>query len=187
MADDQEKTEEASSKKIEDARKEGNVPKSQDASGFVTLIVAIATFFALLPWIESRMVYLYHYYHTLFGVELTKESVLQLSIVTLREVVFTVIPLAGAVAIAGILANVLQTGFIFTTKPLIPDLNKLDPIKGLKNLFSIKKIVEAIKIILKVSLVLYVCYYFLLDFVKSKITNFFFRHQSLPLFLLFLS
>ena len=167
MADDQEKTEEASSKKIEDARKEGNVPKSQDASGFVTLIVAIATFFALLPWIESRMVYLYHYYHTLFGVELTKESVLQLSIVTLREVVFTVIPLAGAVAIAGILANVLQTGFIFTTKPLIPDLNKLDPIKGLKNLFSIKKIVEAIKIIIKVSLVLYVCYYFLLDFTKE--------------------
>ena len=167
MADDQEKTEEASSKKIEDARKEGNVPKSQDASGFVTLIVAIATFFALLPWIESRMVYLYHYYHTLFGVELTKESVLQLSIVTLREVVFTVIPLAGAVAIAGILANILQTGFIFTTKPLIPDLNKLDPIKGLKNLFSIKKIVEAIKIIIKVSLVLYVCYYFLLDFTKE--------------------
>ena len=167
MADDQEKTEEASSKKIEDARKEGNVPKSQDTSGFVTLIVAIATFFALLPWIESRMVYLYHYYHTLFGVELTKESVLQLSIVTLREVVFTVIPLAGAVAIAGILANVLQTGFIFTTKPLIPDLNKLDPIKGLKNLFSIKKIVEAIKIIIKVSLVLYVCYYFLLDFTKE--------------------
>ena len=113
------------------------------------------------------MVYLYHYYHTLFGVELTKESVLQLSIVTLREVVFTVIPLAGAVAIAGILANVLQTGFIFTTKPLIPDLNKLDPIKGLKNLFSIKKIVEAIKIIIKVSLVLYVCYYFLLDFTKE--------------------
>jgi len=167
VADDQEKTEEASSKKIEDARNEGNVPKSQDTSSFVTLVVALITFFALLPWIESRMVYLYQYYHSLFGQSLTKESVLQLSIVTFREIIFTVIPLAIAVAIAGVLASVMQTGFIFTTKPLIPDFNKIDPIKGLKNLISIKKVVETIKIILKVSLVMYVCYYFLWDFTKE--------------------
>ena len=41
MADDQEKTEEPTPKKIEDARKEGNVPKSQDTSGVITLFVAI--------------------------------------------------------------------------------------------------------------------------------------------------
>jgi len=167
VADDQEKTEEASSKKIEDARKEGNVPKSQDTNSFVTLVVALGAFLALLSWIESRTVFLYYYYHNLIGHALDKESVFQLSLVTLREVIFMVIPLALAVAIAGLLANVLQTGFIFTTKPLIPDFAKLDPIKGLKNLFSLKKVVESIKIILKVSLVLYVCYYFLLAFTKE--------------------
>ena len=41
MADDGEKTEEPTAKKIEDARKQGNVPKSQDASGVITLFVAI--------------------------------------------------------------------------------------------------------------------------------------------------
>lgn len=47
MADDQEKTEEPTAKKIEDARKEGNVPKSQDASGVMTLFVAILAFLLL--------------------------------------------------------------------------------------------------------------------------------------------
>ena len=167
MADDEEKTEEPSSKKIEDAYKEGNVPKIQDTSSFVTLIVALGAFLALLSLIESRMVYLYLYYQSLIGHEINKEAVLQISIITFREIIFMVIPLATAVAIAGILAGVMQIGFIFTTKPLMPDLSKMDPIKGLKNLISMKKLVETIKIILKVSLVLWVCYSYLTTFIKE--------------------
>ncbi|ARU47461.1 flagellar biosynthesis protein FlhB [Sulfurospirillum diekertiae] len=167
MADDQEKTEEPSSKKIEDARNDGNVPKSQDTSAFITLVVALAVFLAMFPWIESRTVYLYHYYHSLIGVEITKEVTLQLSIISFREVIFMVIPLALAVSVAGILANVLQTGLIFTTKPLMPDFSKIDPMKGLKNLFSIKKLVEMLKIIIKVGAILWVCYFFLLAFTKE--------------------
>lgn len=170
MADDQEKTEEATSKKIEDARKEGNVPKSQDTSSVVTLVVALGTFLALLPWIESRMVFLYHYYHALMGQGITKDTVLGLSIVTFREILMMVMPLAIAVAIAGILANVMQTGFLFTTKPLEPNFSKLDPIKGLKNLFSLKKLVEVIKILVKVTLILSICYFFLLSFTKELST-----------------
>jgi len=167
VADDQEKTEEPSSKKIEDARNDGNVPKSQDTSAFITLVVALAVFLAMFPWIESRTVYLYHYYHSLIGVEITKEVTLQLSIISFREVIFMVIPLALAVSVAGILANVLQTGLIFTTKPLMPDFSKIDPMKGLKNLFSIKKLVEMLKIIIKVGAILWVCYFFLLAFTKE--------------------
>lgn len=174
MADDQEKTEEATSKKIEDARKDGNVPKSMDTSAFITLIVALGAFLAMLSWIESRTVYLYYYYHSLIGVEITKEVVLQMSLISCREVIFMVIPLAVAVAIAGILANVLQTGFIFTTKPLMPDLSKLDPMKGLKNLLSLKKLVETVKILIKVSIVMWVAYYFLWSFTKELPTVIYF-------------
>jgi len=174
VADDQEKTEEPSSKKIEDARKDGNVPKSQDTSAFVTLVVALVAFLALLPWIESRIVYLYFYYQSLIGTEITKEATFQISMISFREVLFMVIPLSLAVAISGILANVMQTGFIFTTKPLIPDLSKLDPMKGLKNLFSMKKAVETIKIIIKVGMILWVCYYFLLSFTKELPTVIYF-------------
>ncbi len=174
MADDQEKTEEATSKKIEDARKDGNVPKSMDTSAFVTLVVALVAFLAMLSWIESRVVYLYYYYQSLIGSEITKEITLQISIITFREIIYMVIPLALSVAIAGLLANILQTGFIFTTKPLMPDFSKLDPIKGLKNLLSIKKLVETIKTILKVTVVMWVSYYFLLEFTKELPTVIYF-------------
>ena len=105
MADDQEKTEEPSSKKIEDARKDGNVPKSQDTSAFITLLVALVAFLALLSFIQSRIVYLYYYYQSLIGTEITKEVTLQVSMISFREIIFMVIPLSLAVAIAGILAK----------------------------------------------------------------------------------
>ncbi len=174
MADDQEKTEEATSKKIEDARKDGNVPKSQDTSAFITLLVALVAFLALLSFIQSRIVYLYYYYQSLIGTEITKEVTLQISMISFREIIFMVIPLALAVSIAGILANIMQIGFIFTTKPLMPDISKLDPLKGLKNLFSMKKAVETVKILLKVGLILWVCYYFLLSFTKELPTVIYF-------------
>ena len=175
MADDQEKTEEPTSKKIDDARKDGNVPKSMDTTAFVTLVVAIAAFLALLSLIQTRIVFLYNYYHSLIGIEITKEVALQISLISFREIFIMVLPIAIAVAIAGILANVMQTGFIFTTKPLMPDLAKLDPMKGIKNLFSLKKIVEALKIIIKVSVIMWVCYYFLLSFTKELPTVIYFQ------------
>jgi len=167
MADDQEKTEEPTSKKIEDARKDGNVPKSQDASSFVTLVVGIFAFLAMFPFMQKHMVELYHYYQSFMGVEFTKNMILEISVITFREIILMVIPLAVTVAIAGLLAGFLQFGFIFTSKPLIPDLTKLDPIKGLKNLLSVKKLVETIKVILKVVMVFLVAYYYLFDFAKE--------------------
>ncbi len=167
MADDQEKTEEPTSKKIEDARKEGNVPKSQDTSSFVTLVVAIFVFLALFPFMQKHLIGLYHYYQSFIGVEFTKNMVLEISIITFREILLVVMPLAVAVAISGLLAGVLQFGFLFSSKPLVPDLKKIDPIKGLKNLFSIKKLIETIKVVLKVSLVLLLAYYFLKSFAKE--------------------
>jgi len=167
MADDQEKTEEPTSKKIEDARKEGNVPKSQDTSSFATLFVAIIAFLGLFSMMERHIVKLYIYLQSFIGVELTKNTVMQISIATMGEMLLIILPLAIIVAISGVLAGVLQFGFLFSSKPLIPDLKKINPIKGLKNLLSIKKFVETLKVILKVSIVMLTAYYFLFDFVKE--------------------
>jgi flagellar biosynthetic protein FlhB len=167
MADDQEKTEEPTSKKIEDARKDGNVPKSQDASSFLTLLIAIFAFLALFDFMQEHLIKLYHYYQSFMGVELTKNIVLEISISTLEQIILVVIPLALLVAISGLLAGFFQFGFIFSTKPLVPDLSKMNPIKGLKNLLSIKKLVEAVKTILKVTMVFLAAYYYLFDFTKE--------------------
>lgn len=149
MADDAEKTEEPTPKKIEDARQEGNVPKSQDTSGVITLFVAILAFLMLFPYMSSHMIFLFKYYFSLLGVSIDKELMLNIAIITVKEFLLIIMPVAIAVAIAGVVAALAQFGFLFTTKAIVPDLKKLDPIKGIKNLVSMKKLIEGIKITFK--------------------------------------
>ncbi len=167
MADDQEKTEEPTDKKIADARKEGNVPKSQDTSGVITLFVAILAVLMLFPFITKHMLLLSHYYFSLVGTPLDKLFMLDIAIVTFREVLLMVLPLAVAVAIAGVVAALAQFGFLFTTKAIVPDLKKIDPIKGTKNLFSMKKLIEGVKITFKSHTTLFVGFVFFFIFIKE--------------------
>ncbi len=167
MADDMEKTEEPTSKKIEDARKEGNVPKSQDTSSFVTLLVAVIAVYAFTFFITSRLHYLYEYYISFVGTPLTKNLIFEIGFVSLRELVFMIVPVASIVAVSGILAGVMQFGFVFTTKPLTPDLKKIDPIKGFGKLFGLKKLIEGIKITAKVIIVFSIAFYFLITYIKE--------------------
>jgi flagellar biosynthetic protein FlhB len=149
MADDAEKTEEPTSKKIEDARNEGNVPKSQDTAGVITLFIAILAFLMLFQHMNTHIVYLFKYYFSLLGTHIDKASLIDIAIVTIKEFLLIVMPLSIAVAIAGIIAAVAQFGFLFTTKAIMPDFKKVDPIKGMKNLFSMKKAIDGIKITFK--------------------------------------
>jgi len=167
MADDQEKTEEPTPKKIEDARKEGNVPKSQDTSGVITLFVAILAVLMLFPYMARHMLLLFQYYFSLIGTPLDKLFMLDIAIVTVREFLFIVMPLAIAVAISGVIAALAQFGFLFTTKAIVPDFKKIDPIKGTKNLFSMKKLIEGIKITFKSFTTLGVGFVFFFFFIME--------------------
>ncbi|MDA3908476.1 MAG: flagellar biosynthesis protein FlhB [Sulfurimonas sp.] len=149
MADDAEKTEEPTAKKIEDARKEGNVPKSQDASGVITLFVAVLAVLMLFPYMASHILILFKYYFSLVGTPLDKLFMLDIAIVTIREFLLIVMPLAISVAAAGVVAAIAQFGFLFTLDAIQPKFSKLDPIKGMKNLFSMKKLIEGIKVTFK--------------------------------------
>jgi flagellar biosynthetic protein FlhB len=167
MADDAEKTEEPTPKKIEDARKEGNVPKSQDASGVVTLFVAILAILMLFPFMAKHMILLFKYYFSLIGTPLDKLFMIDIAIVTIREFLLMVMPLAVAVAIAGVVAALAQFGFVYSTKAITPDLKKIDPIKGAKNLFSLKKMIEGIKITFKSFTTLGVGFVFFFYFIME--------------------
>jgi len=127
MADDLEKTEEPTPKKIEDAKKEGNVPKSMDTSGFVTLLVAVVAFVALTGWIVDRLETLYRYYIDYVGVELTPRLLVEITTYTVIQIFIMVLPLALPVALAGMLGAWAQFGFIFTTKPLVPSPSRWVP------------------------------------------------------------
>ena len=167
MADDQEKTEEPTPKKIEDARKEGNVPKSQDTSGVITLFVAILAVLMLFPYMSKHMLLLFQYYFSLVGTPLDKLFMIDIAIVTIREFLLIIMPLAIAVAISGVVAALAQFGFLFTTKAIMPDFKKIDPIKGTKNLFSMKKLIEGVKITFKSFTTLGVGFVFFFYFIME--------------------
>ncbi len=168
MADDQEKTEEPTSKKIEDAREKGNVPKSQEVSSFITLVIALSVTAAMGGFIYERITKLYHYYQNFIGVSITKSVVFNLTFQTLKETLLMVLPIAAAVAIGGIISALVQFGFLFSPKAIEPKLSKLNPIKGLKNLVSLKKLIESIKIVLKVAVIFTVAFYFMIDITKES-------------------
>jgi len=167
MADDAEKTEEPTPKKIEDARKEGNVPKSQDVSGVITLFVAILAFLMLFPFMARHVMTLVKYYFSLVGTHLDKLFMIDIAVVTIKEFLLIIMPLAASVALAGIIAAVSQFGFLFTSKAIMMDLKKIDPIKGTKNLFSVKKLIDGIKVTFKSFTTLGVGFVFFFMFITE--------------------
>jgi flagellar biosynthesis protein FlhB len=167
LAEEAEKTEEPTSKRIQDARKDGNVPKSQDVAAWVGLLAAIPTVIFLFGFASENVQRLYAFYMSLMGKELTKDSLLDILMVTSKYVLLAVAPIALPIALAGIIGNVAQFGFNFTSKPLIPDISKIDPVKGIKNLFSVQKLVEGLKITVKSLLSFGVGYYYFLGYIKE--------------------
>ncbi len=149
MADDQEKTEEPTAKKLEDARVEGNVPRSQDTAGVIVLFIAILALLMLLPFITEHLLSLVRYYFSLMNHPLEQVNLIDITFVTFRELFIMILPFTAIVAIAGVAGTVSQIGFNFTTKPLMPNFSKLDPIAGLKNMLSMQKVLEALKITFK--------------------------------------
>ena len=156
MADDQEKTEEPTPKKIEDARKEGNVAKSQDVSGVVTLVVGVVVLIFYMKFLIYKIADFYRYYLSFFSHQFTLNDMINLFIKSAIEVLLLLAPIALAIMLAGVIGNVAQFGFLFTTKAIMPKFSKINPISGLKNLFSTKKLFEGFKITLKVAIAFFV-------------------------------
>jgi flagellar biosynthetic protein FlhB len=152
MADDQEKTEDPTPKKIEDARKEGNIAKSQDVVGVTTLIIGVVVIIFYLKFLFYKVMNFYVYYLSFVSHEFTISDLINLVIKSILEVFILLIPLMAAIMLAGVLGNVAQFGFLFTTKAIKPKFSKLNPITGLKNLFSKKKLFEGVKMTLKVAI-----------------------------------
>ena len=150
MADDLEKTEEPTPKKIEEARKEGNVPKSMELTGFIILLLSSLIMIFYMKFVTGRVEEYFKYIYTLIGAEITNERFYQIVIKSLGFFLIILLPVMFVIVIAAVLGNVSQFGFLFTVKPIIPKFDKINPVKGFKRLFSIKTFVEGLKTTLKV-------------------------------------
>lgn len=150
-----EKTEKATDKKRQDSRKKGQVLKSQDVtSALVILSVFLFLFFAS-GFLRNRFfTFFQHSFTHYFSIEqFDMHGAMAIYRELLIELAFILLPIMVIAVIAGIAGNLFQFGWLFTTEPLKFDLKKLDPIKGLKRMFSIRAIVELMKSVLKISFI----------------------------------
>ncbi|MFJ7735216.1 flagellar biosynthesis protein FlhB [Lysinibacillus sp. NPDC097287] len=150
-----EKTEKATPKKRQDARKKGQVIKSQDISSAIVMLMVFIflLFFAssfgdnLLDFFKETFI------HNMHVETITIDSVMQLFTKMLVEMAYIIVPIMAIAFVGALFANYLQFGFLFTMEPMKFDLKKMDPIKGLKKIFSVKAIVELLKSTLKITFI----------------------------------
>ncbi|MFI8574666.1 flagellar biosynthesis protein FlhB [Rossellomorea aquimaris] len=149
-----EKTEKATPKKRDDARKKGQTAKSQDVN---TAIILLAVFLFLTfsaSYIGNIVFDLFNQtFQEYMLMELTENTVQVITMDIMKELALLLGPIMLVALLAGLVSNYIQVGVMFTTKPLEPKLEKIDPIKGFKRIFSLRAIVELLKSILKISFV----------------------------------
>jgi len=163
MADENkdQKTEDASSKRISDAEKKGNFANSKEITSSFVLLGAISIFMFSGPDLTQKMLFtwrdiLIRAGHTNFSSE---EMQLLLRWV-LNHIFMVLAPILFTIMIAGVIANLFQTqGFKFSLVPLQPKFNKLNPLKGIGRIFSKNSVAELFKSLFKISVISLVAYF----------------------------
>ena len=170
MADTgQEKTHKPTPRKLEKARKEGNVPKSQDLGSAAVLIAGITALWIFGPAIAEKLRWVFRtVYGDLLSITLTGDTFPGYFRLGVLYFVKLMLPLFLVLVIASIAIHLFQSGFILSSKPIKPDLNKLSILKGLKRIFSLKGLVEMLKGLAKLIIVSILVYFT----IKAEIPRF---------------
>ena len=165
-----EKTEPATSKKLKDAREEGQVAKSKEIANAAGLL---ALFLILRFWVGRMGGQFLSLFAAVYNKipEVTtswngyqpERDMLMLFRQILINVLLIIAPILAIAFLVAFICDVVQVKWKVTTKPLKPKLNKLNPISGLKRLVSLNSLMELIKSILKIGLIGYMVYSFLRD------------------------
>ncbi len=125
-AEDEGRTEEPTEHKIRKAREDGKVAKSQDVSSAIVLLFSVVALLLLGRYLLSNSVEMVGYYFTQSTeIDITSDSTLGKSF--LNYFIRLALPVAMVATAAAILGNVVQVGFLFTTKTITPDFNRVAP------------------------------------------------------------
>jgi flagellar biosynthetic protein FlhB len=151
---DAEKTEPASAKRLEQAREEGDVPRSRELATFTVLMTAGCGLWftggSVVRSLNATMV---------SGLALDREQIFNADVLINRvatdigAVMLACLPLAVVVMVVALASPLLIGGWLFSAKAIMPNFMKLNPIKGLGNMFSTNALVELLKAIAKTILV----------------------------------
>ncbi|MEO2068767.1 MAG: flagellar biosynthesis protein FlhB [Desulfurobacteriaceae bacterium] len=155
MAKDPSKTEKATPRRRQKAREEGQVLKSQDVPIAFTLLITVILFYFYIPFVYSKLLKFF-----IFNFRTSSElNILNNSLISAKVFLLTVFPFFLVLFVMGIFSNVIQFGFLFTLKPLMPKLDHINPVKGLERLISIKTLFETLRNTLKLLIALIIGYF----------------------------
>lgn len=147
------KTEAASQYKLKRAREEGQVAKSQDLSGTASFITAIVFLSIYSPYMILQIKELFIYIIANFPInEASQNGIMTILLIVTKTLVILVAPILAVVWVVSFITAAAQVGIKFSVKPLEPKLEKINPIEGMKRLFSKRSLVtttlSSIKMIL---------------------------------------
>jgi len=150
----QEKTEEATPKRLEKAREEGQLARSRELGTTLLLMTGALSLWAFGGALSAR---LQAVMHLNFGFDRVAAMDTNYMIGHLNEslgkVAGVVMLILVLIAIAGALGSVALGGWLFSAKPMTPKLSRMNPLEGLKRMFSLKSLIELFKAIAKFAVV----------------------------------
>lgn len=160
-----EKTEQATPKKLDDARKEGQVAKSKELGNAVTLFALFIGLRAFAGTMGIQFIETFAYVYNQIPILIRQRDGLIndndfriLFTVMLLRVLRIVLPFFAMAVVLLFIVEIAQVGWKPTAKPLQPKGSKLNPINGFKRIFSKDKLVELLKSIVKITLISYIAY-----------------------------
>jgi flagellar biosynthetic protein FlhB len=171
----EEKTERATPKKMRDAREKGQVVQSKELSTAVAFLSVFLAMGALSSYlIEGMMGYFTMTMNQIPDVGQFFES--EDYKLYMADMLMTILkyslPLLGVALVVGVLMNYIQVGVLFTSETLIPKLEKINPMKGFKNIFSMRSLVELIKSVAKASALLYIAISYVMAHLPELLITF---------------
>ena len=165
---DEDKQFDATPRKLEQARKEGQVVKSKDFSTAVSLLILFSVIFGLAPFIWNQIVQVFTLlYEQIPNAHTEQIGYTYILIVAVKGAALIIGPILAIAWLVAVLADFVQVGPLVAIAPLMPKLDKLNPTKYFKNIMSIKTLFELFKNIVKVVILGYIGWMVYKDHIES--------------------
>jgi flagellar biosynthetic protein FlhB len=161
---DAEKTEPASARRLEQARENGDVPRSRELATFTVLMTAGAGLWVMGGSVVAKLSAVLE-----SGLSLNREQIYNPNVLIERVaadiggVLLACLPLAAAVMLVALASPLLIGGWLFSSKAFMPNFGKLNPINGIGNMFSTNALIELLKAVAKTLLVASVAWFVVLS------------------------
>jgi flagellar biosynthetic protein FlhB len=168
----QEKTEDATPKRLRDARKKGQVARSKDMSTIVILIVAFGIIVFMRGYIgEQLRATMTTNFNLISRGSISMEEIFLLIEQNFMTYVKIVGPFALAMVVVAVAVGFVQTGPIFSGEPMKPQMKRLNAVENLKNMFKAKTFIELAKNVAKLSLIFLLAYFVISDSIREVVST----------------